>query len=78
MRNPVLTINGVQLRFPVETRGASLEFQDMNTCVLHGKEREELAQVTPEGGLLLLEPGDNQITFACDANPKHLPARGWL
>jgi hypothetical protein len=46
----------------------------MNTCILYGKKGEELARVTPEGGPLVLEPGDNQISFACDANPE-APAR---
>ncbi len=74
VRNPVLTVNGVQLRFPVEIPcGASLEFQDMNTCVLYGKKGEELARVTPEGGPLILEPGDNQVSFTCDANPEAPP-----
>ena len=75
VRNPSLTINGVQLRFPVEIPcGASLEFQGTDTCVLYGKKGEELARVTPEGGPLVLEPGDNRIVFACDANTE-APAR---
>ncbi len=75
VRNPVLTVNGVSIKFPVEIPcGASVEFQDMNTCILYGKKGEELARVTPEGGPLVLEPGDNQISFACDANPE-APAR---
>lgn len=75
VRNPVLTINGVQMRFPVEIpSGASLEFQGMDACVLYGKKGEELARVTPEGGPLMLEPENNQVVFACDANPE-APAR---
>ena len=75
VRNPSISINGVQLRFPVEIPcGASLEFQGTDTCVLYGKKGEELARVTPEGGPLALEPGDNRIVFACDANPE-APAR---
>jgi len=46
----------------------------MNTCVLYGKKGEELSRVTPEGGPLVLEPGANQISFACDAN-QEAPAR---
>ncbi|MFA7692268.1 MAG: hypothetical protein GX117_07750 [Candidatus Hydrogenedentes bacterium] len=69
LRNPVLTINGVELRFHVEILcGTSLELHDANTWILYGKKGEELARGTAEGEVPILEEGANQIRFAWDIN----------
>ncbi len=65
--NPVVTINGATIRFPIEIPvGASLEFHHIDGCRLYGKKGELLAEVTPEGEAPVLNEGDNTIVFRCD------------
>ena len=67
VNQPSVTINGVTIKFPVEIPvGASLEFRGMDNCFLYGKKGELLAEVKPEGEVLLLGQGDNDVVFSCD------------
>ncbi|MEN6425656.1 MAG: hypothetical protein ABFE13_09855 [Phycisphaerales bacterium] len=67
VRNPMLTINGKAISFPVEMQsGSRLEFDGTNGCTLYGPKGEMLAQVTVAGAMPLLLHGDNQIQFSCD------------
>jgi archaellum component FlaG (FlaF/FlaG flagellin family) len=67
VKNPVLTVNGKTLSFPVEIpSGGRLEFDGSERCTLYGPKGETLAQVTPAGAVPLLVTGDNQVRFSCD------------
>lgn len=74
MRNPVLTINGATIKFPAEIPvGASLEFVGAGACYLYGKKGELLAEITPEGTVPLLNPGENTIQFSCNSGEENNP-----
>lgn len=64
--NPAVTINGETITFPVEIEsGAYLEYRAMEDCILYDAQGQELARVTPQGQAPTLQPGDNQVGFAC-------------
>ncbi|MHC4226991.1 MAG: hypothetical protein ACYSW0_06140 [Planctomycetota bacterium] len=68
VKNPVVTVNGKALTFPVEVQsGSYLEFNAVNDCVLYGSKGEVLAKVSPEGSITVLSAGENQVRFSCDA-----------
>jgi hypothetical protein len=67
VKNPVVTVNGKAVIFPVEMRsGSYLEFTGVNDCELYGSKGESLAKVVPEGLIPVFSPGENQIRFSCD------------
>lgn len=66
VKNPVLTVNGRTLSFPVEVAsGGRLEF-DGDRCTLYGSKGETITQVPVAGEVPLLLNGDNQVQFSCD------------
>jgi hypothetical protein len=66
VKNPVLTVNGRTLSFPVEiASGGRLEF-DGDRCTLYGPKGETLAQTPVAGEVPLLLNGENQVRFSCD------------
>ena len=66
-RNPLVTINGATIQFPVEmTSGTSLEFNSPDDCTLFGSKGETLAKVIPRGEPPSLAPGANRVLFSCD------------
>ena len=66
--NPSVTIGDATITFPVEIpTGAYLEFHGMDNCKLYGRNGEFLRDVTPEGTVPAVVPGDNPVTFGCDA-----------
>ena len=74
--NPVLTINGATIKFPVEIPvGTSLEFRGMDACYLYGKKGELLAEVKPEGGVPMINAGENTVTFSSNAEGEASRAR---
>jgi hypothetical protein len=65
--NPSVTIGGRTLLLPVEmTSGSYLEFRSMEDCKLYGPAGELLRDVAPRGEVPDLEPGGNDVRFACD------------
>ena len=65
--NPVVTVGGVSLRFPVVMEsGSYLEFLSAEDCKLYGPKGELLLDVKPEGSVPMLTAGDNEVTFACE------------
>jgi len=66
VRNPVVTVNGLAVEFPVElASGSWLECRGSDDCTLYGSKGEVLAQVTPRGVLPTLRAGENEIQFFC-------------
>ena len=69
--NPAITIGKETIVFPTEIEsGSYLEFHSMSDCNLYGPKGELISEVVPQGQIPILEEGDNQIKFACDASPK--------
>ncbi len=67
VKNPVVTVNGGAITFPVEMQsGSYLEFAGANDCALYGSKGELLSKVVPDGPAPMLSPGANQIRFSCD------------
>ncbi len=65
--NPVVTVGGVSLRFPVVMEsGSYLEFFSADDCRLYGPKGELLQDVKPEGSVPLLAGGDHEVSFACE------------
>ena len=70
LRNPKVTIGGRTVVFPVEMEtGSYLEYRGAGDCRMYGPKGELTSDVTPQGGIPALEPGDNAVTFECDATP---------
>ena len=68
VKNPVVTVNGKAITFPVEMQsGSYLEFDAVNDCVLYGSKGEMLAKVMPDGTIPVLSAGENQVRFSCEA-----------
>ncbi|NLX99723.1 MAG: hypothetical protein GXY83_26805 [Rhodopirellula sp.] len=72
--NPVVTVGGASIRFPVEmATGSYLEFFSPDDCKLYGPTGELIQEVKPEGPVPTLAGGDNEVAFACEAagaNPR--------
>jgi len=67
--NPAITIENKTIIFPVEIdNGCYLEFSSMSDCKLYGPKGELIREITPQGDVLILEEGDNQVKFACDVS----------
>jgi hypothetical protein len=79
-KNPVVTVNGGAIAFPVEMQsGSYLEFNlpreigetaisrgEGGDCVLYGSKGEVLTKVVPDGSIAVLSAGENQVRFSCD------------
>ncbi len=67
LRNPSVTIGGKAITFPVEIEtGQFLEFRGVDDCKLYGSKGEEIRDVEPAGAVPTLDPGENEIQFACE------------
>jgi hypothetical protein len=67
VKNPVVTVNGREIVFPVEMQsGSYLEFDAENDCILYGPKGETVAKVRPDGEAPVLFAGENNIRFSCD------------
>ncbi|MFH1924161.1 MAG: hypothetical protein ABIP48_30265, partial [Planctomycetota bacterium] len=67
LRNPSVTVGGKRITFPVNVEtGQFLEFLGPDDCTLYGPKGEALREVKPEGDAPVLEPGANQVEFACE------------
>lgn len=77
-RNPSVTVGARTVVFPVEMEsGCYLEFRSPTDCKLYGPNGELISEVKPQGDPPLLEPGLNQIKFACDA-PANAQPRAYV
>lgn len=73
--NPVLSVGGQSIRFPVEMEtGSYLELQGPNDCKLYGPKGQLLEEVKPEGAVPTLDGGANELRFTC-GSPEGLRAR---
>ena len=76
--NPVLSIGGKTVRFPVEVEtGCSLEFNGMDDCKLYGPDGALLREVTPEGDAPVAARGGTPVEFTADSSGE-LAARAWV
>lgn len=68
LRNPVVTTGDRRIVFPVEIEsGCYLEFRSMSDCKLYGTKGEVIRDVEPQGDQLVLEQGENPVSFTSDA-----------
>lgn len=68
VRHPVIAVNGVELRLPVEiTSGGWVECGGSGDGVLYGSKGEILAGVTPPDAAVALRQGTNTLLLGCDA-----------
>ena len=66
---PAITVGGQTVVFPVDIEsGCYLEYNGPDDCTLFGPKREKLADVRPEGGAPVLEPGTNDVAFGCSVS----------
>ena len=67
VKNPVVTVNGKAVVFPVElSSGGYLEFDGKDDCTLFGSQGETLGKVLPRFESAPLQPGQNQLHFTCE------------
>ena len=75
LTNPILTINGQAVTFPVEIpSGHYLELIEAGNCKLYGPNGELVREVTPQGAIPTLKPGENEIVFQAQT-PQNLSPR---
>ena len=73
-RSPVISVGGRRIVFPAGIEsGDYLEFDSMSDCKLYGPKGELISEVHPEGEAPILEPGENEVEFACEAPPDVSP-----
>ena len=76
MVNPVLSVNGHAVVFPIELLpGQYLECCN-NDCRLFDKNGDFLGDVTPSNPLPVLQTGDNDLLFNCQPAPAR--TRAWI
>lgn len=74
VKNPVVTINGKSIVFPVEMpSGSYLEFITGNDCILYDSKGGMINRVIPDGGIPVLSSGDNQVRFSCTTGDEPAP-----
>ena len=74
LRNPAVTLGGGTVTFPVELEtGMWLECLAPDDCKVYGPEGGVLREITPQGALPALAPGENAVQFAGDTGDT--PAR---
>jgi hypothetical protein len=68
IENPCITVGKEKIVFPVKMEsGMYLEFKSSTDCKLYGSKGEFLKDIHPQGKIPVLNPGKNEISFACDA-----------
>lgn len=68
VKNPIVTVNGQAMAFPVEMQsGSYLEFDGGNDCELYSSTGQLITRVMPDGEVPVLLAGENHIRFSCDA-----------
>jgi len=70
--NPRVTVGGKQIVFPVTMEsGQYIEFDSMSDCKLRDARGAVIREITPEGNVPTLAPGENAVRLACDASETH-------
>jgi hypothetical protein len=70
VQNPSVSIGGTTVTFPVDIQsGQFLEFCGADDCRLYGAKGEEIRKVEIVGNVPELQPGTNDIEFACQPQP---------
>ncbi|WP_423130224.1 hypothetical protein [Gaoshiqia sp. Z1-71] len=65
LENPEITVNGKKITFPVTMNpGMFLELNSASDCKLYGPKGELLMEVRIDNEVLVLAPGENQISFS--------------
>lgn len=68
LERPRLTMGGKTIVFPVSLEsGCYLEFNSLTDCKLYDPNGVMLRELKPEGEVPILTPGENKITFVCEA-----------
>jgi len=68
IENPSITVGEEKIVFPVKMEsGMYLEFKSFADCKLYGSKGEFLKDIPVQGKIPVLNPGKNEISFACDA-----------
>ena len=68
IENPAIAIGGEKIIFPVRMEsGMYLEFVSSADCKLYGPKGEFLKDVSVQGKIPVLNPGNNDVSFTCDA-----------
>lgn len=75
VENPVITINGKKIMFPVTLEsGMYLEFNSATDCKLYDSRGGFIKEVKPVGAIPSLMVGENTVAFSCegrkDINPR--------
>ncbi len=74
VRNPVITINGATVSFPLEIpSGSRLELGTSDGYTIYGPKGETIAHTLPDWKAPALRHGDNEIRFSCDPPPGPTP-----
>jgi hypothetical protein len=74
IKHPRITINGRTITFPVDLdTGSYLEFNSISDCRVYGPEGELLCEVEPIGEVPVLDEGENELSFYCDAPGDVIP-----
>jgi hypothetical protein len=66
LANPSVTINATTITFPIQLEsGYYIEFRSLTDCKVYGPTGERVSEITPQGEVPFLRPGDNQVEFNC-------------
>lgn len=66
INNPVLTVNGHRMALPIRIRsGWHLELRGKGEARLYDEKGNTMSEVKPEGGVPLMEPGENELRLTC-------------
>jgi hypothetical protein len=69
IKNPRITIDGKTITFPVDLdTGSYIEFNSTSDCKVYGPEGELLCEVEPVGDVPIMDEGENEVSFDCDAS----------
>jgi hypothetical protein len=72
--NPTITVDAQAITFPVEIpSGHYLELVETGNCRLYGPNGEMVREVTPQGAIPTLQPGENEIGFRTQIPPNLSP-----
>lgn len=66
LANPTITVGGARVTFPVALEsGQYIEVESATDCRLYDERGALVQQVTPQGDVPALAPGDNAFVFTC-------------
>jgi len=72
LANPTIAVGSHKLLFPVTLEsGQYIEMESAADCKLYDERGALVQQVTPQGDVPALAPGDNALTFTCGQPEGH-------